>query len=357
MPAPSIPWSELATLLHRDPGGRGLASYRTVRGFLDEGELEGAATSLAQRASAVAIVTGFCIPFEGGWAAETDGPPGALFLARALTAVGAKVRLVSDEYGRPLLESGTDAWGLPRSSIEIVPFESPDPQAPERQSNASEYCRHTDAWVERFLASEFGRRLTHVIAIERCGPSHTVESLAGQRRNGPPPLDRFQRLVPTHEQNVCHNMRGQSIDAHTAKTHRLFEAITDRRLPVTTIGIADGGNELGTGALPWETVADALGRDESARIVCRVPADYLLLAGVSNWAGYALALATCATRGRWELARTWNSQELGRLIETLVLEAGAVNGVTRRREPQVDGIPLESYLATFRELRGLFGLG
>ncbi|MGE0607756.1 MAG: glutamate cyclase domain-containing protein [Pirellulales bacterium] len=342
------------SLLRRDPGRRGLAGYRSQRGYLAAGHYQQAVADLAQTATHVAIVTGFCIPVEHGWTAETDGPPGALFLARALLELGVRVRLLSDEYGRPLLEAGADNWRLPRSIIETIPFESPEPDDSIRWQNG--ITPRTDAWVRRFLASDFGRKLSHLVAIERCGPSHTVFSWAAQQRSADAVVESLFDLVPIESYNLCHNMRGEPIEGHTAKAHRLFEIVEEEGLPVRTIGVADGGNEIGVGAICFEDVLAALGQPERAKIICRIETNQVLLAGVSNWGGYALALGVCHARNQLAAARAWRADDLGRLMEVLVRDAAAVDGVSRRREASVDGIPLADYLAYFNELRQAFGL-
>jgi hypothetical protein len=46
----------------------------------------------------------------------------------------------------------------------------------------------------------------------------------------------------------------------------------------------------------------------------------------------------------------WNADDLQSLLETLV-QAGAVDGVTRRPEATVDGLPLGEYLRHFTAIR------
>ena len=60
---------------------------------------------------------------------------------------------------------------------------------------------------------------------------------------------RFERDVPPEHRDVCHNMRGRDITAWTAPAHLLFESVAKTRPDVRTIGIGDGGNELGMGSL------------------------------------------------------------------------------------------------------------
>lgn len=331
----------LEAIVRRDPGRRGVASYRVDGSWLAAGELECAAREVADRARSVAIVTGFCITSAEPPAAETDGPPGALYLARALMALGIDTVLLSDQFGLPLLECGRRAWDL---EAEIVEMPLSDESAPGNTGDAAK------DWCHRFFDSPLGRRLTHLISIERVGPSHTAASLAAQPRVGPPPLEQFAREVPPEQRDVCHNMRGASIDAVTAPTHLLFETAASRDASIKTIGVGDGGNEIGMGSLPWETLRAALPGTHAGRTICRIATDHLILSGVSNWGAYALACAVAGLRGRADLLAGWDGAAQRRLIERLVHEAGAVDGVTGRREPTVDGIPLENYSAVVDQI-------
>jgi D-glutamate cyclase len=354
--AAGIPWSAIHGLVRRDPGRRGIAGFVHAGVPLCATHLETAAGHLAQHAKAVALVTGFPIVDAPSPAAETDGPPGALYLARALLALGVDVALISDSYALPLLEVGCDLWRLPRSTIRVFPFEEGDSTSVPRVSYAPQYNRSSDGWIDAFLASPFGQRLTHVIAIERPGPSHTAGSLARQPRAGAVPLDLFEREVPPEDRDVCHNIRGEQINGYTAKTHRLFEVIAERGLAITTIGMADGGNELGMGSVAWEVLREAIAAGSGGRVACRIAADYTILAGVSNWAAYAVATTLCLLADRPELPRPWGIESQRELIESLVRSAGAVDGVTRRREPTVDGLPLETYLQILAGIRRLCGV-
>ncbi len=331
-PLRSTTCDALEAVVRRDPGGRGLAGFRTQGRWLAAGQLEQAAHELAA-ARSVAIVTGFCITAANPPAAETDGPPGALYLARALAALGIETALISDRFGLPLLECGCRLWGL---DSELIEMPLGNAKAPSHGGDAGD-------WSECFLNSPRGGRLTHLISIERVGPSHTPDSLAAQARSGPPPLEEFLRDVPPEHRDVCHNMRGQPIDAYTAPAHRLFAAAAARRPAIKTIGIGDGGNEIGMGSLPWETLRAALPGEDAGRIICRIATDYLIVAGISNWGAYGLACALIALRGRGELLPGWDGESQVRLIEHLVREAGAVDGVTRKPEPTVDGVRMEDY--------------
>jgi hypothetical protein len=352
---PQLPWSQIEALLAHDPGRRGVAALLTSATH-DASSLEAAAKNLAESACSVAIVTGFVIAGANPPAAETDGPPGALYLAKVLVALGFDVTLISDEYGVPLLKAGCDRCGLSGDGVYCFPFEPGGPDAYARRFNGPGFNPLTDRWVDQFLTTGAGRSLSHLIAIERVGPSHTPETVSAQRRSTAAPLTEFEQDVPREARDVCHNMRGVPVNALTAKTHRLFEEIARRRLPITTIGIGDGGNEIGMGNLPWEVLKRAITTGPGGRIACRIPTDHLLLAGVSNWGAYALATLTACHSDRRDVLASLSVDAERQLIERLVSEAGAVDGVTRQRQATVDGLALDNYLAVLREIRRLCGV-
>jgi hypothetical protein len=348
----SLPWADLESLVRRDPARRGVASYVSHGSSLCPDHLAAAAHDMAERATAVGIVTGFCIVDAVPPAAETDGPPSTIFLARALQALDVAVVLITDCYGVASLEVGCDRCGLSRAIIREFPLAAAAEDAPDRGPGDIPECPRAQAWVNDFLRSDVGHNLSHLVAIERVGPSHTIGSLCAQGRAGPAPRKEFVEDVPLDSRGVCHNMRGQPIDRYTARTHCLFEAIAERGLAITTIGIGDGGNEIGMGSIPWETLRSAINLGPGGRVACRIATDFTLLAGVSDWAAYALAMAVCRLRhSDWVAA--WGAEGQRAMIEALVSEAGAVDGVTGRREPTVDGLPLETYLQVFSGIHAL----
>lgn len=339
MHANTPPWETWESIVRRDPGGRGVASYRHNGLPLGFGDLEQAARDIAGRAGEVAIVTGFCIADADPPAAETDGPPGALFLARVLGNLGVTVSVVGDEYSARLLRRGVELLRLPPATCDVI----------EMPSTASDGDEHDafDGWSDAFLEQCLASGLTHLVAIERVGPSHTRTSVA--QREGDAVADRFAAETPPEQQGVAHNMRGLVIDRVTPPAHRLFERIAERALPVTTIGIGDGGNEIGMGRFPWSVLRRAIRVGPAAWTACRIATDYTIVAGVSNWGAYALALAVATLRGRRDLIENWTARDERRMVEVLVA-AGAVDGVSKRPTATVDGIALDDYLAVLDAL-------
>lgn len=265
--------TSMENLIASDPGGR------NVFGLVIGDQLRLAAQSL-RLARRVGIVSGFFIRDAG--AGETDGPPGALAVGRALEKLGVAVVYITDRHNAPLFE----ALGSP-PMIEPVDF------------------------------------------IDRAGPTHLISiERAGRGRDG-----RYR------------NMRGDDISDVTAPLDDLF--LEAARRGITTIGIGDGGNEIGMGNVFASTLATI---PHGREIACVVPADFCIAAGVSNWGAYGLAGALSVLAER-DLLPT--PAECIHTIETLVRDGGAVDGRTHRREPTVDGLPFSESLRMLEEIRSL----
>lgn len=318
--------------IRRDPGRRGLISSEPQFGPLCPGDLAAAARSLAESATHVAIVTGFFIPRGDPPSAETDGPPGALILAIALRGLGCGVTLITDNRCRNAVDAAARACGFSEQSVRTLS----DDQTAEDFLNA--------------LPS-----LSHLIAIERVGPSHTVSSLRAQTRDSEDGvLADFERLVPSEHMDHCHNMRGEIIDEYTAGTHRLFEVLPRVYPSAKSIGIGDGGNELGMGRIPWEELTRRLNGPPC--LPCRIATDWTIVAGTSNWGGSALAAAVVWIRERTDLLKAWDADHEQAVIRAMVEQGPAVDGVTRQREATVDGLPFLTYIQPWLAIREKIGL-
>lgn len=327
---------QIEALVRRDPAGRGLISTEPRLGPLCSGHLAQAAESLASAARGVAIVTGFFVPDAELPSAETDGPPGAVVLATALEAVGIGCTLVTDLPCASAVRAAARA-----TAMRLVPIE---------------ICTQPTEWFDDFVNSDRGSQLTHLIAVERVGPSHDEASLARQPRNGPAPLAEFRTAVPVEHRDRCHNIRGKLIDDSTARLHLLYEDGPRKRPDLKTIGIGDGGNEIGMGCVPWEDLARRIGGETSAWIPCRIATDWNVIAGTSNWGAFALAAATLVLMNRIEALAPLDEDFQRRLLEQMVAEGPAIDGMTRRREATVDGLPFATYIQSWLGIRRLLGL-
>src|SRR5207249_4738871 len=153
--------------------------------------------------------TGFFIPTAQPPAGETDGPLGALFLARALIPLGIRVILVTDAFCERALQAGLSACGL----IQVVPLLT----LPPAKNPWLVLLRFdTKAPNPNVLG------LTHLLALERVGPSHTAASLRAQPGSTSAAVEQFVREVPSEHHDRCHTMRGRDITADMNPAHILF---------------------------------------------------------------------------------------------------------------------------------------
>ncbi|MEC4891911.1 MAG: DUF4392 domain-containing protein [Oscillatoria sp. PMC 1051.18] len=257
------------------------------------GELCGAAKSLAEHSSPhVAIMTGFFIPHGNPPAAETDGPIAAAHLAAGLIRAGIPVKLVSDRFCLDAVKIAAEAAKVPADTAFDVLGE-----------DVSQVTSILNSWERG------SKPISHLISIERAGPSFD-----GKIRN----------------------MKGKDITAYTAPLHLLFS-----KSNATTIAIGDGGNELGMGKLPLELVINNISQGE--KITCVIPSDYLIVCGVSNWGGLGLLAALSLLRPDLQanLTKGLNSDTDYRILQTLIEQKVAVDGVTGLPTLSVDNLPWE----------------
>jgi hypothetical protein len=150
---------QICDLIQRDVGNRGLradpADNLVTR---TAGDFAAACWSIAANARpALAILTGFYIISGTPPGGETDGPLGALFLARAFVPLGISVSLVTDSFCSRALDVGLEKCGLSdKVPLLVLP------------SNATAVDCVRAEWAS--FADWQG--LTHLIALERVGPSH-----------------------------------------------------------------------------------------------------------------------------------------------------------------------------------------
>jgi hypothetical protein len=284
------------------------------------GDLAAACRSVAATGHAhVAIVTGFHIAAAEPPCHETDGPLGALFLARALATFGIGVHLLADGTSVPALRAALGECGL----AERVPV-----------------CELSLAPAVTDLG-----RATHLLAVERVGPGHTLDSLRGRPSTTDRDLAEFESLVPPDQRGRCRSMRGLDVSRFTRPVDQLFEA---RPPGLMTLGIGDGGNEIGMAKIPWRTIRNNI--PNGGLIACRVPTDYLIVAGVSNWGAYALACGVALLRGRRLPDELFDVERERELLGVMVEQGPLVDGVTGKQTVTVDGLSFEQYARVLEEL-------
>ena len=256
-----------------DQDKRGVAQLRP---HLPEDFCSQAAQYIMDHPGNVAITTGFYILAAGS--PETDGPAGAIAIGNALQALGRKVTYITDSYTTPvlrgMLEDGTEVVDFPIADIEVS------------RNATAEILARLD--------------LSLIISIERCSRTNDDAYL---------------------------NMRYVDITPHTARLDYLFEA------GIPSVGIGDGGNEIGMGNLvEFIPQVETLPKDPAVTKV-----DRLIISSVSNWGGYGLVAALSKLAGR-NLLPTVESETV--LIKRSV-DMGAVDGTTGDHSYFVDGFTTE----------------
>jgi hypothetical protein len=269
-------------IVHRNDR-RGISA---VRPYLPPAPCAGAAQFLLETRGPVLIATGFYV----GGAGETDGPLGAVALGQALGRLGYVIHYVTDSYTAPLL--APLAW--PEHPIHVWPVEG------------------AEASRQRARALLAQTQAVAVVAVERCG------------------LTRSGRYL---------NMRGGDISAYTARLDELC------LLHPRTVGIGDGGNEIGMGNV-YEAVraAPRLVPDPAATVV-----SHLVTAAVSNWGAYGIVAALSLLAGRNLLPDP--EQERAHLERLCAL--GATDGFSGQVCARVDGLEWEDYARPLLDLHRL----
>ena len=222
-------YENLQRIVASDAQGRGVSG-------LCRSEFWESALQLFVKASRILIVTGFYIKIKDAGASETDGPPGAIALGRALTRVGKSAVLLTDSRNYSCLKACSRSVKGP-AAVSVDDYE------------------------------KISMNADLLVFIER--PGYATDG-------------RY------------YNMKGTDISDVTAPLDRAAEAALKRGVPV--LGIGDGGNEAGMGLL-YDTLAEKL--PHYTPFLSRVPATVCLSVDVSNWGAYALTAVLSAFYRRW----------------------------------------------------------
>ncbi len=227
--------------------------YERVRAVGAPPLVEQVATALVELETArIAMFTGVVIPpyLEVG---EMDGPPGTVALASALAAIGHDVQIIVEPAQLEALKALCLVAGA--SGVTV--------SGPDETLGVD-----VEAAARGFDAA---------IAVEK---------LAANR------------------QGIRHSLLGTPLDSLDERTDRFFaELLRLRRL---TIGIGDGGNEIGFGGIAGD-VGEILGNGACCRcgcasgIVAATETGYLLPSAISNVGAYAVVAALALKLERPEL--------------------------------------------------------
>lgn len=248
---------------------------------------------------------------------ETDGPPGAAVLARALVlGLGCSVVMVTEQQHLAPVQACVDVINadLPGSAaVTCVAFSK---GLGSGRSEAAELFAATPPKA--------------VVFVERDGPN---------------------------AEGYFHGVRGDFRQPEDVG-HVYLLADLARDNGVLSIGIGDGGNEVGFGdvraavanAHPFKGMSK--GGFESG-LVTVTATDVVVAASVSNWGAYGVAAGLAYLCKQIELI---HSPGMERDLVEASVRHGARDGATSRQENAVDGLDLEGHAAFVHLLSALISI-
>ncbi len=103
-----------------------------------------------------------------------------------------------------------------------------------------------------------------------------------------------------------------------------------------TIGVGDGGNEVGTGNIADHVCKNIKHGEEICTSVC---ADIVIMAGVSNWGAIAIAAALIIASNNIEAAKSFIEQcnKQPQILQKMI-DAGSFDGCTGKSELSIDNM-------------------
>lgn len=249
----------------------------------------------------ILLTTGFLIPPI--MKPETDGPPSALIFSKVLNTVfNAKPIIIAEKEALNLISEMSKTVDMKTSAskssknneMQLMGFTLDD-------SAAQDYATKI---IEEFNPSA-------VIAVEKVGRNHL---------------------------GIYHNMRGNNVSDRTIKADFLLREASKKG--ILTIGVGDGGNEIGMGNIE-EAVRKYVPNGNvcncpcQAGIACETKVDHLVVASISNWGLYGIVACLSALTGNISIL---HSGKVERALLSAAVKNGAIDGVTRKHTPSADGL-------------------
>ncbi|MFC7399937.1 glutamate cyclase domain-containing protein [Chelatococcus sp. GCM10030263] len=260
-----------------------------------------AANALNRPPSKILIATGAAVP-DHMPVGENDGPIGSAVLAKALTTLGHTVAIVTDPVCAPPIE------GLLRyldTEAEVVQVGLDDSAKQVALAEAHDV----------------------IVAVERLGGN---------------------------DKGNIHGVNGVPRGAHRANLDLLFR--TASQAGKTTVGIGDGGNEIGFGkihAQMEQQLPEFVFRDVTpcgGGVFSTVATDVLLVASSSNIGCTATVAGLALVTGKPELC---HAPELDVELHLVGVGVGLVDGGTGQPRAWCDGIPPASNAAMAELMRNI----
>ena len=295
-----------------------LRAAQVLEGGLSEGRVAAIATGWLDR------------PHVSLRIAETDGPPGAAVMARALhVAFGAiPFVFVEEQIVGPMIAV------LHAAGLRCV---EPEETLAARGGSGALHAASVIALPSDRAKAE--AMAEDILSRFDVGAFVAVEK-GGENRKG-----------------RIRTSRGADTTDALAKADALLEACRARG--IATVGIGDGGNEIGMGLVHAQLAGrlrnslDASGSSDDG-VLPHQPTDALVAATVSNWGAYGVAAALAVLLQRPDIL---HSVEMEEAILRASAAAGIIDGVSGYVGPSVDGLPLAVHLSLVRLLRTFVGDG
>ena len=283
------------------PRGHKWKLYELARAADSEPLVLAAARRLAGDPMHVGILTGAAVP-EHMPMGENDGPFGAVVLARSLLRIGHSVTLITDPEPAPAIR-GLLAFLEIADKVKLEVFSLGES---ERQ--------------EAFAPS-----LDALVTIERLGGN----------RNG-----------------HLHGISGVCRDDFRVNFDALVN--TANRLERITIGIGDGGNEIGFGKI-YDALVQGIPDVHNPQttpcgggVFSVVPTDTLVIGSTSNLGAYGVCAALAILKGDLDLCHCPDEEVA---LHYVGVGLGMSDGGTGAIIADCDGIPAESNAAVVRIMR------
>jgi hypothetical protein len=255
---------------------------------------------------------------------ETDGPLGGAAVARALDlGLGAKPIIISEAHMMGANRATVAAAGLAFHDDDIFNV---------RPHSA--------------LAIEFPYGMDRRGEIQALFDQYQPKAIVFVERTGP------------NEAGVYHSIRGTAKKPEEVIASHLFAEVARER-NIFSIGVGDGGNEIGFGVIHDEAQdIQPAGRQClcpcGKGVITVVGTDVLVMAGTSNWGGYGIAAMMGYLLEKPDLVQEPEMEY--RMLQACV-EAGGSDGAYAAPMMKVDGTSWQTQMALVTILKEIVSNG
>lgn len=294
-----------------DIGERGIAKLHIADELLR-------AALVLSHSSFVGIHFGFPCNTNDEFPDETDGPLGAIALGKALKALGKEVTFIASYYHVKLVQVLVETFL--RNKACVVEF------TPQRTHGSGGVRAAAQTLLFHNPTNQMSPKFDVLVAIEAVGRTEEGRYMTMKARD----LSEICKVSPVDEVFIQAKKSGK----------------------IATIGIGDGGNEIGMGKV-HQMVVDGIKNGQ--HIATTVATDYLITSGVSNWGGSALVaalaiLSQCPVHSPYVrrgilpdtpvlTKEVLNTVEMEEDILKCIVGLGVCDGILQKREMSVDGQP------------------